>query len=458
MITEAPAPPRRTWGGETGQNQLYKPFLRAALIVVLTVGCTFGAINLAVMGFGADLHAVWWPLIQGHGYAQMFGWAGLFIMGVAYHTIPRFYLRPLRRPGLVRGAFGAAVAGIVLRFVSQPLLPAGWAAGLLVLSGLLGVAAMALFLWGMVDTLRHGADSFGPPAARAYLATGLAGLGLGALATLGLTVYLAAHGLAVIPPAWDAPYVRLVLSGAIVPFILGYSLRMVPHMLGLQPVARRPLYPLLAMYAGAVLLQVTADSGLPGPISATLGATGALGELAALGGFVIALRLYGRPAQPASRQGPNRWPARFIRTAYAWLLIAAGLNAAYALAAWTGNPVPHPFMASYHHALTVGFISLMIVGMSMRLVPVFIGAMNRQARMGGVIFALLLGGNTLRVLTESLAYLYGGPFYALMGLSGLVEVTALTLYAGLLWQAMRQPSYGQGTEPAAITFTTRRPA
>ena len=90
--------PKQTWGGERRQNHLYKPFLRGALVTALTAGATLGALNLAVMGFGADLSAVWGPLIQAHGYAQMFGWVGLFIMGVAYHTLPRFYLRPLRRP------------------------------------------------------------------------------------------------------------------------------------------------------------------------------------------------------------------------------------------------------------------------------------------------------------------------------------------------------------------------
>src|SRR5690349_18646007 len=108
------------WQGETGQNHLYKPFVRAALITVLRVGCTLGAINLAVMGFGADLNAVWTPLIQAHGYAQMFGWVGLFIMGVAYHTIPRFYLRPLSRPELVLPSFALCAAGVVLRFAAQP--------------------------------------------------------------------------------------------------------------------------------------------------------------------------------------------------------------------------------------------------------------------------------------------------------------------------------------------------
>ncbi len=84
----------------------------------------------------------------------------------------------------------------------------------------------------------------------------------------------------------------------------------------------------------------------------------------------------------------------------------------------------------------------MIVGMSMKLVPAFIGLMNKQPRIAGVLFVLLLTGNTLRIVCESMAHLYGGAFYALMGLSGFVEVSALTLYGVTLWRAMGLPSYG----------------
>src|SRR5690242_5397119 len=112
---------KQTWGGEFRQNHLYKPFLRGALITVLTVGCTLGAINLAVMAFNADLSAAWGSLIQSHAYAQIFGWVGLFIMGMAYHMVPRFFLRPLKRPELVAPSLLLVGSGLLLRFISQPL-------------------------------------------------------------------------------------------------------------------------------------------------------------------------------------------------------------------------------------------------------------------------------------------------------------------------------------------------
>jgi hypothetical protein len=444
-ISHGTPPAAVGWGGERRQNQFYRPFLRGALVTVLTIGCTLGAINLAVMGFGADLNAVWVPLIQAHGYAQVFGWVGLFIMGIAYHTVPRFFLRPLRRPGLVLPSFGLTGAALALRFVAQPFAAQyPLAAAALVVSALLGLGGMSLFAWAMVDTLRQGSDRLGTPAGTIYLATGFTWLWIGQVVTLGLMVALAWTGQDAIPAAWDAPYLRLVLSGAIVTTILGYTLRTVPHLLGLKPPPARIMRVILAGYTAAVLVQIAADSGLAGAGSHGLGALGAVVELGALAGFAGLSGVF-NPA--ALRTTPlavrNPWPERFIRMAYGWLLISAALNLAYSLRAWGGSPVPHAFVASYHHALTVGFISMMILGMSMRLVPVFIGAMNRRPAVAGVVFVLINLGNATRVISESLAYVTGGGFYIAMGLSGLIEVAGLTVYAVALWRALDQPSYGQ---------------
>jgi hypothetical protein len=444
-ITHGPPPAGPGWGGERRQNQFYRPFLRGALVTVLTIGCTFGAINLAVMGFGADLNAVWVPLIQAHGYAQVFGWVGLFIMGIAYHTVPRFFLRPLRRPGLVWPSFALTGAALALRFVAQPFAaqhPAA-AAGLVV-SALLGLGGMTLFAWAMLDTLRQGSDRLGTPAGTLYLAVGFSWLWVGQAATLVLMVALAWTGQDAIPAAWDAPYLRLVLSGAIVTTILGYTLRTVPHMLRLRPPRAGIMRAILAGYTAAVLLQIAADGGLLGTVGPGVGTLGAAVELGTLVGFAGLSGVF-NPA--ALRTTPlavrNPWPERFIRMAYGWLLISAALNLAYSGRAWAGSPVPHAFVASYHHALTVGFISMMILGMSMRLVPVFIGAMNRRSAVAGVVFALITLGNAIRVVSESLAYVAGGGFYLAMGVSGLIEVAGLTVYAVALWRALDQPSYGQ---------------
>lgn len=438
---------KQTWGGETRQNHLYKPFLRGALITVLTVGCTLGAINLAVMAFKADLSAAWGSLIQSHAYAQIFGWVGLFIMGMAYHMVPRFFLRPLKQPGLVAPSLLLVASGLVLRFFSQPLAHYPLASWVMVLSALLGLCGITLFVWAMYDTMLRGSDKYGPPAYALYVGAGFGWFWLASAATVGITVYLALNGLDTIPPSWDAPYLRGTLNGAIVTMILGFTLRTVPQIMGTRPPSLWPTRAVFAAYTVAVLLQVAAESAALGLVPAGaerwLGLTGAALEVAALVSFVALLNLYKLGNIFAHRHRKNAWPERFVRTAYFWLLFASALNFAYALSSLVGgSPVPHAFVASYHHALTVGFFSLMIVGMSMKLVPAFIGVMNKQPQIAKVLFILLLTGNTLRIVCESMAHLYGGAFYALMGLSGFIEVSALSLYGVTLWKAMGLPSYG----------------
>jgi hypothetical protein len=441
-----------TWGGETRQNHLYKPFLRGALVTVLTVGCTLGAINLAVMAFSADLSAVWGSIIQSHGYAQIFGWVGLFVMGIAYHTMPRFFLRPLKRPGLVLPALLLVAGGLALRFFSQPLASYPLASWAMAASALLGLCGVTLFVWAMYDTMTHGRDKFGSPAYVLYVGAGFGWFWLASAATVAVVIYLALNHLDTIPPAWDAPYLRGALNGAIVTIILGYTLRTVPQIMGTRVPSARQVRAIFACYTLAILMQVAGDSHLADSLgwlhgaSDVLGTAGAIIELAALLAFVAVLGLYSFANVRSRRARRNPWPERFVLTAYFWLITAATLNMSYKISSlMTGQAVPHAFVASYHHALTVGFFSMMILGMSMKLVPAFIGVMNRQPLIAGIIFVLITAGNTLRVICESMAYVYGGAFYAIMGASGFIEVCALSIYGIVLWRAMSLPSYGPAT-------------
>src|SRR5262249_20470502 len=77
--TPAPAP----WES----SRLY---LKTSLTLALTAG--FGIGLLAVLGRagGPDLGAYRLPLTQAHGQVQLLGWIGLFVVGIAYHVVPRF--------------------------------------------------------------------------------------------------------------------------------------------------------------------------------------------------------------------------------------------------------------------------------------------------------------------------------------------------------------------------------
>ncbi|MHB9090838.1 MAG: iron-sulfur cluster assembly protein, partial [Chloroflexota bacterium] len=134
--------------------------------------------------------------------------------------------------------------------------------------------------------------------------------------------------------------------------------------------------------------------------------------------------------------------------AYFWLLVAASLAAAYAFyQALTGSAVPHSLVGAYRHALTVGFISLIIMGMASRIVPVFTGVRLHNDLWLLATFVLVNLGNTLRVVSQPLADLVGGPSFVVMGVSGFIEVTGLALFVVNLWRTIDSPVV-EAVEPA----------
>ena len=75
---------------------IYRGFVKTALVVALTVGATLGALSLAAMGLAGTTWSTWRALTEAHGVAQLLGWVGLFIMGIAYHVLPRLKATELR--------------------------------------------------------------------------------------------------------------------------------------------------------------------------------------------------------------------------------------------------------------------------------------------------------------------------------------------------------------------------
>jgi Domain of unknown function (DUF1858)./NnrS protein. len=104
----------------------------------------------------------------------------------------------------------------------------------------------------------------------------------------------------------------------------------------------------------------------------------------------------------------------------------------------TGSHVPfsHAFFGAYRHALTVGFIMMMIVGVSSKVVPTLSGVDVRGARSLWPTFLLLNLGNLTRVSFQ-IATDFSPAAYKVMGISGFIEVVGLTLWGYELFANMR---------------------
>jgi len=104
----------------------------------------------------------------------------------------------------------------------------------------------------------------------------------------------------------------------------------------------------------------------------------------------------------------------------------------------TGSHVPfsHAFFGAYRHALTVGFIMMMIVGVSSKVVPALSGIDMKRTNSLWLTFVLLNAGNLTRVSFQ-IATDFSSAAYPVMGISGFIEVVGLTLWGYELFSNMR---------------------
>src|SRR5690606_36081358 len=85
-----------------------------------------------------------------------------------------------------------------------------------------------------------------------------------------------------------------------------------------------------------------------------------------------------------------------IRVAFAWLVIGLAM----VLIEQITGPLPHAYGGAWRHALTVGFITTMILGVGQRLVPIIIKQPLASTRLMLISAVLIIVGNAGRVGLE----------------------------------------------------------
>ena len=153
--------------------------------------------------------------------------------------------------------------------------------------------------------------------------------------------------------------------------------------------------------------------------------------------IILLVAAIGTPLQFGlfKRVGVRDRSLKFIRAAYIWFIVAALLLAfgpyymfgIYLPMTGGENPFSHAYFSAYRHALTVGFIMMMIVGISAKVVPVFSGTDMRKTSSLWTVFILLNLGNAWRITSQITNDFYPQGFWVI-GVSGFIELTALGLW------------------------------
>jgi hypothetical protein len=131
---------------------------------------------------------------------------------------------------------------------------------------------------------------------------------------------------------------------------------------------------------------------------------------------------------------------KFIRAAHAWLAISLVMLLLLPVHQQLSRiPFSHAYYGAIRHAITVGFASLMIMGMAAKVVPTLNGRDPRQLTALWWPFALVNMGCFLRVSLQALTDFYP-RFFAVIGISGVLEVIGLGIWAVGLTRIMLKRS------------------
>ena len=430
---------------ESLQDHIYRRFFKAGVAIVLTVGCLWGAINLLQIAMRKNflqLHLL--PSIHAHAHAMIFGWVGMFVMGFAYQSFPRFKNTVLWRPALANLSFYLLAAGIALGMVAEMMSPAAVSLVLGAGSGACEITAVVLFMLVLYRTARQSIEPHNPY--EKFIATSFVWFLLGTvLETVFFFAKATAHSeqsLIMRIALIDGPLRDIQLLGFAALIIAGVSQRFVPHVYGLGRPGHDRQTLIFWLMNGSLILNI---------VSYVLLLTArrlyfAIGlELAYLlmplwaGLLAFQIGVFRSPSQPDRT-------FKFIRAAYVWLLISCSMMPFFPLyGALTHQVFAHTYMGSHRHAFTGGFISMMILGVSSRVVPILAGIDSKRMNSMWAPFLLFNVGCAGRVLLQVLTDSVPNVAYPLIGFTGFIELGALLWWGIELWHTMNVAAKGRPT-------------
>ena len=399
---------------EASLSRLLMAYISSGLVFMLLPGTFLGVWNLLQISGRESAGSISPAWLQAHGHAQVFGWIGSFILGIGFYSIPK--LRGATKPG-----FDAAWAcwamwtiGVAVRWAANVY---AWQWRLLLpLSGVLELAAFLIFFSAVSQ---HRPEDSGKSRLEPWIwvvISASTGLMLTLIANLAACFYLAMRGASpALSHILDQRYLVLVAWGFLVPFVWGFSTKWMTVFLGLKPVRPKLLLGALVVnFAGVVLTLL----GWGAEATAFFVVSTALA--------IAALRMFEPARQEPKTRGVHPSFPFFVRMAYGWLLVAALLGVGAAVWDSSGG-----IWGASRHALTVGFIAVMVFCVGQRILPAFAGMrLLWSTRLMLVGLLLLTIGCALRVSSEVLAYQgYAGWAWSVLPISALLELAGITAFA-----------------------------
>ena len=419
---------------EAASETLYKRFVFGALFVALTAGFGLGLVNLTRIVLAQSFYEISGVLKQIHGHAQVFGWVGLFIMGVAFHAVPRMKMQPLRHVSAAKGCFVLMLMGVFLRVFAQPLARHSVGAAVLLISGILELAAVGLFVWLLGGAVVRSEQEREPY--EKFIWASVVWFAVLAMWNFGIVFQMFLKRSVGIPSLQDALWIHAAFFGFIANMVFGFSLRVLPHFLGLRETKTWAANVAFVLWNTAIFLRY--------PVEQLAWAASVL-EAMAIVLFVWALGVFARRRTKIEIKGVDNTFAWFVYLGYAWLLIAA---------ATPFHADLFRLSASARHTMAIGFVTPLIFGVSYRVLPIFNGVNLWSTRLMRVSFWHLAAGSTL-AFSMALNNVFGTTWsYAWTGIAGFSVFAALVMFAVNIGMTLRTRAE-KFTRESIVKLTTR---
>ena len=447
----------------------YKWFFGAGVAIALLGGAVLGTWFMYTMGSTGSYFAPGVHRMNAHAFLMIYGFVGAFVMGFGYQALPRFKQTVVRDPGLVALSLVLLLAGVGMRFFGE-FFGHGEAGNVLVnhvLGGGVAIAGTSLtfaaFVVFTVELLRTYRSS--GKALEAYDWWILGSLFWFNVSLLMSGAYyvllLNADGFSdmVMRVAVFQDALRNVqLFGAVTLIVFGVMLRFLPPVLGFRaPDKRRYMRMFWLVNAGLVLMVVAFPLSMAtkrGVIDAQE-ATTALRGVYFLGAIAMSVGLLAALAgfRPWARPSSTDRSVKFARASHLWLAVALLmllLEPLYVIGIL--KTFGHGYHGGMRHALTLGFLVMMIVAVSTKVVPTLNGFDTAKLSRLRTLFVLLNLAIAARLVGE-----IAGDFTQ-KALPVLAPTGVLLMVALLIWGVhLARIVHGRaaGDEPQSDEITAR---
>ena len=416
--------------------------MKASLWCTFTLGASFGAVNLLT------IHLALGPVPPAHNWVhasfQVIGFVLMFLVGLAYQVIPRSCGVPLAAQRRARATLPLLLTGLLLRMYGQfgPLLPGTPAAllagGIAILAGIVAFASVLVATWRTAPASK-------PRVGLAGIATGTAWWVVAGVLLVAEGARAVIHRDADLGARFNEAFYAAALVGGAMSWIQGMFRRIGAATFALRPFETALLTLALVLWQLGTLAATLGACLQPGAGGAQLFDLGLVVLAAATGIFVWGSRVLSTAT--GQTQAFHLAPAvvrRTVRLAFVAALLFGVLAAVYGGSELTGGVPSRLIWDGARHALALGCITPLILGLGSFIVPRLAGTPLRRTRWrstGLVLIGVGLLGRECELLASLLAW---PPALWISGTSGLVAATGVVLAGGAILGVLRARPQADG--------------